>query len=277
MAQRQYLERVETESREDKCPMTKNIWTREELLLAFNLYCKLPFGRYHHHNPDVIGLAHIIERTPSAVAMKLSNFASLDPYHQQRGIKGLANASKGDKAIWDEFHNDWNGIALESENLVVQKYMELPEQPVEEIPPKPLPTQPTEAERSVKVRLGQRFFRATILTSFQSRCCICGIPIPDLLIASHIIPWGKREDTRLDPHNGLCLCALHDRAFDKGFLTVTNEYYIQISQRIKTYFPHDALQKHFAFYEGKTISLPDKFIPDKHFLEYHGEEIFIRG
>src|SRR5687768_9257802 len=98
--------------------MSKNVWTREELLLAFNLYCKIPFGQYDQKTQEIIDLAVIIGRSPSAVAMKLSNFASLDPYHQSRGIKGLTNVSKGDKEIWDEFHGNWNTVALESEALL---------------------------------------------------------------------------------------------------------------------------------------------------------------
>lgn len=75
--------------------------------------------------------------------------------------------------------------------------------------PTKMPNGPTEAERSVKARLGQRFFRDAIMANYYERCCVCGIPIPELLIASHIIPWKDREDLRLNPSNGLCLCALH--------------------------------------------------------------------
>lgn len=54
-------------------------WNRDQLKLAYYLYCQLPFGKFHHRNPEVMKLATLIGRTPSAVAMKLSNFASLDP------------------------------------------------------------------------------------------------------------------------------------------------------------------------------------------------------
>ena len=57
----------------------KRGWTRDELLVAFNLYCKTPFGRLHQRNPEIIRLASALGRTPSALAMKLVNFASLDP------------------------------------------------------------------------------------------------------------------------------------------------------------------------------------------------------
>src|SRR5436190_20768043 len=90
-------------------------WTREELILAMNLYCKLPFGQLRHGNADVIRLAAAMERTPSSVSMKLCNFASFDPALQARGVRGLTGASRADRAIWDEFHADWESLAQESE------------------------------------------------------------------------------------------------------------------------------------------------------------------
>ena len=58
---------------------TRNNWTREELILAFNLYCKLPYGQFNNRNSEVKILADLIVRTPGAVAYKLVNFVSLDP------------------------------------------------------------------------------------------------------------------------------------------------------------------------------------------------------
>jgi putative restriction endonuclease len=68
---------------------TRKLWTRDELILALNLYLKLPFGKLHSGTPQIIHLANILRRTPSSIAMRLNNFASVDPYHQQRGIGGL--------------------------------------------------------------------------------------------------------------------------------------------------------------------------------------------
>jgi putative restriction endonuclease len=64
-------------------------WTREHFLIALNLYCKLPFGKYDRKNPIVIDVASRMGRTPSSLAMKLANFASLDPIHKARGVRGL--------------------------------------------------------------------------------------------------------------------------------------------------------------------------------------------
>ncbi len=92
--------------------MSGKSWTPEQVKLAFHLYCQLPFGRLHQSNPEIIALAELIGRTPSAVAMKLTNLASLDPAIIASGRKGLSGASNLDRAIWDEFHADWEGLVL---------------------------------------------------------------------------------------------------------------------------------------------------------------------
>ena len=74
-----------------------NRWTREQLVVAFALYCRTPFGKMHRTNPAVVELAKRIGRTPSSLAMKLVNFASLDPAITGSGRKGLGNASAADK------------------------------------------------------------------------------------------------------------------------------------------------------------------------------------
>ncbi len=101
--------------------MPSNKWSREELILAFNLYCKIPFGTIHIHNPKIIALAKLLGRTPSAVSWKLANFARLDPSLQKRNIAGAPHGSKLDVEIWNEFNNDWEKLAFESEKLLAQK------------------------------------------------------------------------------------------------------------------------------------------------------------
>lgn len=85
-------------------------WNREELILAFELYCRIPFQKTKANNPEVIDLARIIGRTPASVARKLGNFGAFDPALQNLKIKGLTHNSKMDREIWHEFHADWNGL-----------------------------------------------------------------------------------------------------------------------------------------------------------------------
>src|SRR3990172_309293 len=90
-------------------------WSREQLVIVCGFYFTLPFGQMHARNPRVVRLAKLLGRTPGSVAMKLVNFASLDPEHQARGVRGLRGTSHADQDIWDEFRQDWNKMSLTSE------------------------------------------------------------------------------------------------------------------------------------------------------------------
>jgi putative restriction endonuclease len=131
-------------------------WTREELILAISLCCKLPFERLHSRNPEVVGLAALIGRTPSSVALKLVNFASLDLSQQARGIKGAANTSKLDREIWNEFFSHWDSLPYESEKLLAQRKQVSIEE-LSQIPEEALPQAGKTREQVVKVRVNQAF------------------------------------------------------------------------------------------------------------------------
>src|ERR1044072_818443 len=97
---------------------SNRLWTRDELIIAFNLYCKIPFGQIDQRNSAVIALANVLNRTPGALAWKLANFARLDPALQNRAIKGASHGSKGEVEVWEEFNNNWDSLAFESERLL---------------------------------------------------------------------------------------------------------------------------------------------------------------
>ncbi|CAN5624000.1 HNH endonuclease [soil metagenome] len=248
-----------------------NNWTREELIIAFNLYCKIPFSKTVKNNPKVIEVANLIGRTPSSVAFKLGNFGSFDPELKKRGIVGLRNAGKLDKEIWDEFIADWDTLAYESELLISKRKNQLIKENFQIETEIPIGK---EKERIVRTRVNQSFFRASVLSLYNQKCCITGLGIPDLLIASHIIPWSKDENNRLNPRNGLCLNAIHDRAFDKGLITVTPDYKVKISNYFSDCENTEAVSDMFSKYNNQKIILPDKFSPDREFLTYHNEKVF---
>jgi putative restriction endonuclease len=251
--------------------MPRRDWTRDELIVAFNLYCKIPFGRIHIRNPLVIEMAKAVGRTPSAVSWKLANFARLDPALQKRNITGASHGARGEVEIWNEFNNDWDRLAFESERLLSQltgRTGELAEA-VKEFP------EGRNREATVRARVNQGFFRAAVLASYGARCCITGLSITQLLTASHIIPWSVDEKNRTNPRNGLCLNAFHDRAFDCGLLTVTPDLKVRLSPRLKRNSTDSAAREFLGRYEGVSISLPRRFTPDKDFLLYHNERIFL--
>jgi len=249
-------------------------WGRDELLAAFNLYCRTPFGRLHRLNPDVIALARGLGRTPSAVAMKLCNFASLDPAQQERQVSGLRNASRADREVWEEFSAHPESVAVESQECIQRVVGALP--PGAIIGDDQLAAVPerTEAVREAKVRLVQGFFRAAVLASYGSECAMCDLSMPDLVNASHIVPWRVDSQRRADPRNGLALCVLHDRAFDRGLVAVDETLRIVVSSRLRVVEGSTVCQVAFLSREGATLRPPTRFAPDQSALAYHREHVF---
>jgi putative restriction endonuclease len=250
----------------------QQLWTREELILAINLYCKLPFGRLHQSNTEVIQLARLIHRSPGAVAFKLVNFASLDPSLKERGIKGAVNASKLDKAIWQEFFNDWDLLLFECEKLLA-KYKNENIEKLYSLPEEELTVHGNVREQLVKLRINQSLFRSTVLAAYNNSCCITGINETALLVAGHIRPWALDEKNRMNPRNGIAINALHDKAFEAGFITITTDYHIKISPRILKQ-QNEYSNHFFGRFEHQKMKLPSRFMPDIEFLKYHNEERF---
>lgn len=253
--------------------MPSNNWTREELILAFNLYCKIPFGTIHIRNPQIVALAKILGRTPSAVSWKLANLASLDPSLKKRNIAGASHGAKLDTEVWEEFNNNWDKLTFESEKLLAEK-LGKPVEKVADIETFDLPKAGIERKAFIKIRVNQSFFRKAVIASYDSKCCITGLGIPELLNASHIIPWSKDEANRVNPRNGLCLNAIHDRAFDRGLLTITPDFKIKISKLIRRSDTDIAIQDFLLRFDGSEIRLPTRFSPDINFLKHHNENIF---
>lgn len=253
-------------------------WTREQLLVALNLYCQLDFGKFHQGNPLIIATAKQIERTPSALAMKLCNLASLDPAITASGRKGLDGASALDRQVWAEFQAQPDAVGLESAAAMdalasKEAVLEvLSSNSVDEVLPDYFGSNITAL---VTVRRKQSFFRKAVLSSYESRCCMSGISHPKLLVASHIVPWAKDEQNRLNPANGLCLSALHDKAFDQGLITVTPKLIIKISAALQD--SPQAAQDHalLVALAGRSIAPPHKLAPHPEFLAWHNQHVFL--
>jgi putative restriction endonuclease len=108
--------------------------------------------------------------------------------------------------------------------------------PIEEvagIETRDLPVEGIEREAIVRVRVNQSFFRRRIVSAYEFRCCVTGLAVPELLVASHIVPWAQDTANRLNPRNGLCLNALHDRAFDRGLMVVDDTMHVRFSPRLR--------------------------------------------
>jgi len=219
----------------------------------------------------VIELAEAMGRTPSALSWKLANFARLDPALQKRNIVGAMHGAKADVEIWNEFNNNWEKLAFESERLL-EKITGHPSEVVEEAREFP---EGTTREVTVRARVNQTFFRAAVLAAYSARCCITGLSIPALLTASHIVPWSVDLKNRANPRNGLCLNAIHDRAFDCGLLTVTPDLKVKVSPRVKRNRADVAAREFLCRFEDAFVTRPRRFAPRADFLLYHNDNIFV--
>ena len=252
---------------------TPRAWTREELEVAMGIYCTVPFGLFHAKNPLIIEVSERMGRSPASLAMKLCNFASLDPVHQARGVKGLSGASRADREIWTEFHEDWENEAFESQ----QQLATLFDRPIEQqagISLNELPTEGLERERVVRQRVNQQFFRSAVLSAYDGRCCITDLSLPELLISSHIIPWAENTKTRMNPANGLCLNALHDKAFDRGLISISDDLRVMVSPAVHRYARSAEVRSRLLDFEGAQLRRPDRFAPDAEFLAWHRKHRF---
>lgn len=254
--------------------MAINNWSRDETIVAFNVYCKIPFKNSSKTNPTVIKYANIIGRSPSALNMKIGNFGRLDPELKKQGITGLVNGSKLEEDIWKEFYGNWDTLAYESEELIA-KFQNKRIEDIAEFNISDLP-KGKDRETVVKSRVNQSFFRSTILSSYNLKCCITGLSVPDFLVASHIKPWSKDMENRTNPHNGLCLNSIHDKAFDKGFITVSPDLKVMVSGFFNDYSKDKSVNEFFVKYHNQDIIKPERFLPNREFLEFHFHNIFIK-
>lgn len=239
--------------------------------MAFRLYCRTPFGRLHRSNPEIVELSRSLKRTPSAVAMKACNFASLDPAQRARDIRALSNVSRSDRRLWERFERNPEEVAFEAEAA----YIALTGK---DAPPLgtelKTPEGPSEIPRMVRARRVQSFFREAVLVSYESRCALSDINFPDLLNASHIVPWSADVERRADPRNGIALNALYDRAFDRGLITFDESLRVVLSRRLQTSDAPGLYREALLALEGRELRIPGRFPPDPAAIAYHREHVF---
>lgn len=251
-------------------------WTREEIVLAFDLYCRIPFSKISKSNKQIIDLAGLIGRTPSAVGLKMANLARFDKELQSRNISGMLHGSKMDEKVWHEFYDNWEELSYQAQKIIAQKKQTSVEKMLDCIDIEHIPVGEYR-EKMTKIRVGQYFFRMSVLSAYSNKCCVTGIAKSELLIASHIKPWrdSDAKTERTNPSNGLCLNALHDKAFDKGLITLDHNYNIIVSDNLKKADMDMETKEWLQHYDNHKILLPDRFLPGKQFIEYHNDVVFM--
>ena len=255
-------------------------WSRDETILALDLYMRTPCGSIHFYERPVKELAEKMGRSPSSLAMKMVNLGRLDPSLSSRGVGGLAHGAKEEVAVWNEFSSRIDLLCEERTRILNElssadggfhEIQHEVDDTILKIPPG------MEKERLQKVRVNQSYFRSLVLTSYGTKCCITGMNDKRLLIASHIKPWSDAniENERVSPANGLCLNALHDKAFDRGLITIDTDYHVVISKSLRETVTKQVFDEYFAKYDNWQIETPFHFKPAREFIEYHNEHIFL--
>ena len=251
--------------------LTRLNWTRPQTLAALHVYLQLPFGQLDQRNSKIKQLAEWIGRTPGSIALKLVNLASLDPAIVASGRSGMGNASALDRRIWQELQVNWDRVALEAA-CEYEKFATLHDEVADADLLQalaPLIEEGRNRAATVQVRVNQARFRKSVLASYNSTCCISGLHHEKLVIASHIVPWAQDTHNRLNPQNGLCLSALHDRAYDQGLITVMPDFKVRVSLKLKAQKGDGFIADSLLRFDQQSIQLPERFRPEPDFLAQH--------
>ena len=116
--------------------------------------------------------------------------------------------------------------------------------------------------RNIKVRVGQSKLKKRLLENYQNKCAFCNITSTNLLIASHIKQWSEsNSNEKADPTNSILLCNLHDGLFDKGHISLSEDFNI-------IYNDKNELEKQDILTDLQ-FRCPKKEFPGSEFLEYH--------
>ena len=127
--------------------------------------------------------------------------------------------------------------------------------------------------KEVQIRQNQHIFRKMILSIYQGQCCLTGLPVQEVLRASHISAWSKDKKNRMNPENGLCLSATYDAAFDRHLISFDEGYRLIFAPSLKEHYTNEAFKEQFQRLHGKKITMPIKFLPSQELLAKHREQL----
>lgn len=223
------------------------------------MYCKIPFKDSSKSHPVIRQYAPILDRTPSALNMKIGNIGRLDPDLYKKGISGLVHGAKMEEEVWNEFYGNPELLAFESEKIISK----LQGKSIEKIIDTNDLPQGKEREIIIKQRINQSFFRMTVLSSYNNRCCISGIGN---------IGWSENTANRTNPQNGLCMNSFFHKAYDKLFIAISPDLTIIISDELLQNTVDNKFRKYLECINGEKIIMPNKFLSKKEFLQVHYEK-----
>lgn len=250
--------------------MAKDNWSEEQIMIVLYEYCRNPFGQFSATKPFVKELGKLLGRTPAAIVRKVGNIASFDPQMKARGVGGLGHTGKLDKLVWYKYYGHWDQLAYDAEVLLAK----LKNKELEDSMNIDIHDLPKGAERiqEVKRRINQSFFRNTVLSSYENRCCITGINNNKLLHACHIVGWSENEANRTNPQNGLCLNVLFHKAYDENLIGISPDYEIFVSDKffgVKLDSIDSSTKEYIKSINHRKLIMPKRFLPDRDLLAMH--------
>lgn len=248
-------------------------WTEDEITLALALYLRTPRSKINQHHPDVIELASLLNRTPSAVSMKMHNLGRCDIRLLARDQKSLSNGSHLDQIVWDKYLGADRSKPIEPLLEAVDAILSEFATPMAAFSlPDVDPTRVTEAFVEVKVRRYQRYFRDTVMTMYGGRCLVSGLHSDPLIEVAHIVPWRDNQTLRLVPANALTLNVLAHRAYDANLLGIDPDMVIHVSpELLEALDSADGhLRTHFLEANGQKLHIAqNETRPVADYLDYH--------
>lgn len=250
--------------------MARDNWTEEQITIVLYEYCRNPFGQFSATKPFVKELGKLLGRTSGAIVRKVGNLASFDPQMKARGVGGLGHTGKLDEVVWNRYFGHWDKLAYNAEVLIAQLKNKELEQSVD-IDLENLPVG-SERTQEVKRRINQDFFRNTVLSSYENRCCITGINNTELLHACHIVGWSDDEANRTNPQNGLCLNVLFHKAYDENLIGISPDYEIFVSDEFfgaKLENVDSSTKEFIKSINHRKLIMPKRFLPDRDLLAIH--------
>lgn len=224
-----------------------NAWSREDIIIAYALYCVTPLNQINPTNKAIQQVSEIIPHSVASIVMRMRNFQHIDP----RAGEGLGHVAKADKLIYEEFKNDWGELSVQAERLTGLALFDA--SPLQGAKPLSSLTNRSRVSRE------RQFFHRAVFSAYDSHCYISGCSIPIMLKASHIKPYSKcrTESERTNPENGICLNVFYDTAFDQGLMTITPSRKVYISPIVKTLSDDDFTRSWLISLEGMILPPPD--------------------
>lgn len=249
---------------------TRRDWTELEDIACLYLYLSKGRRQIDDSDPDLVKLAEALSRTPGAVSFKSANFRFIDPYSKG---KGFEHGSKMDAKVWTAYSDD-----IERAKEIFDLFIQSPDPSSEVIDTEQRIDSKNydipDSYGRAAVRTSQFKIRANALSIYGESCSLCHIDLPMLLVASHVVPWKADQKIRADPRNVILLCAMHDKMFDRGIISIDENYRVIGSTKLNEY---PIAERHVKQLEGKKMGIKGggEMLPKQDYLEYHRKHVFI--